>query len=422
MNSLQKILFGIAGVVVLIGIGVGIYFLFFANKPALTVGNPSVTLPGSADAGITETTPTVGVQALGVPSAGAGTLVAPRLIRITDRPVALGALALFVPGTPAPKTASSTLIASSTTAYSVDPDVKVEYIERESGNIYAFQAHGRTLTRLTNKTLPGVVEASWVNDGSLAFARFIAKTNSDEHIASYALPVNGGVGYFLEQDLEQVLVTGSSTLMTLMSGTDGSTATLSTPAGTNVRTLFNSPLSAIRVRSGGGVYVATTKASFGRDGYTFVIDPKSGTFTHALGPLTGLSAVVSPTGKFILYSYLERGKIVLSLFDMTSHTATRLPLTTLAEKCVWSGDGASIYCGVPTDMVGKLPDDWYQGVTSFTDRLWKIDLSSRVAVLLIDPKQAGDTDIDMTGLTIDRTSDVLVFTNKQDGTLWSYDL
>ncbi len=73
-------------------------------------------------------------------------------------------------------------------------------------------------------------------------------------------------------------------------------------------------------------------------------------------------------------------------------------------------------------MTGTMPDDWYQGVASFSDRLWKIDLSGRVATLVIDPKQAGNVDIDMEGLTLDRTNDVLVFTNKRDQSLYAYDL
>jgi hypothetical protein len=124
----------------------------------------------------------------------------------------------------------------------------------------------------------------------------------------------------------------------------------------------------------------------------------------------------------VVYSYLDRGKLALAVFDTTTHVATRLPLVTLPEKCAWTSDSLSLYCGVPTSMTGTMPDDWYQGTVSFSDRLWKIDLAGRVATLVIDPKQAGNTDIDMEGLTVDRTNDVLVFTNKRDESLYAYDL
>jgi hypothetical protein len=412
---MRRIILISAAVIVLLGIGVAIYFFFFANTPTLT-GSGGANLPGSGSVAGGEGTLVTTTQELGVPLPGAGTEVAPRLVRISDRPVALGAVAVYVPGqSPATTTASSTPIA----AY--EPDVRVEYVERESGNVYAYQAHGRTLTRLSNKTLPGAQEAAWLQDGSLAFVRFLEKSGQDERLNTYALPSNGEGGYFLEQNLAQVLTRASSTLVTLLSTTDGSSATASTVSGTNVRTLFSTPLSSIRMDFLGNNYLVTTKASAGNDGYAFQVVGSS--FTRLLGPLRALSTLPSPSGTSILYSYIDRGKLALAVFDMANHTATRLPLSTLPEKCAWTSDSRTIYCGVPTGNLGtNQPDDWYQGVSSFTDRLWRIDMSNRVATLVIDPKQAGDVDIDMVGLTLDRTNDVLIFNNRQDDTLYAYDL
>lgn len=408
----------VGAIVILIGIGVGIYFFFFAQKGAVT-STPGTVFPGSgADTTNTATVPQT--QELGVPVAGAGTEVAPHLIRISDRPTAVGAVAVYVPGVIATPTLKATT--TSTTAYTRDPDVRIEYIERESGNVYGFQAHGRTLTRLSNKTLPGVVEATWLPDGSQAYVRFLEKNGNEEHINTYALPANGEGGFFLEKDLSQVSVSGSSTLLTLLPSTNGSTATLSLPSGTNVRTLFASSLAALRVTLGGGTYIATTKASATTDGYAFLVDPKAGSFTRALGPLQSLTTLVSPSGNYLLYSYLERGKIALAVLDLTAHTATRLPLATLPEKCTWSSDSRSLFCGVPVSLSGTFPDDWYQGITQTTDRLWKIDLASRTATQLIDPKTAANIDIDAVGLSVDRTNDVLIFTNRRDKTFWMYDL
>ena len=73
-------------------------------------------------------------------------------------------------------------------------------------------------------------------------------------------------------------------------------------------------------------------------------------------------------------------------------------------------------------MTGNLPDDWYQGATSFTDRIWRIDLTTRLATLVVDPSQAGNVNIDAVNLTIDPNSQVLVFRNKKDSSLWAYSL
>lgn len=416
--NMRRFLFIVVGIIVLLLVGVGAYILL-APKGKIT-GQQGALLPGADNTQTDGGSRAVSTQDLGVPLAGAGTEIAPRLIRITDRPVALGSVAVYVPAQKAPAT---TTVATGTPIIAYEPDVRAEYVERETGNIYAYQAHARALTRLTNKTLPGIQEATWLGDGSQAYLRFVDGADGVEHIATYALPATGGGGYFLEQDLSQVLAKGTSTIVTLLSTTDGSSAAVSSPSGAGLRTLFTSPISALRVAFLGGNYLATTKASGKSDGYAFQVDAKSGAFTRLLGPLNSLTTLPSPLGNYILYSYLDRGRIALGVLDLSTHTATRLPLATLPEKCAWTSDSLSVYCGVPTTALGNTePDDWYQGVSSYSDRLWKIDLAGRVATLVIDPKQAGNVDIDMEGLALDRTNDVLIFTDKRTGALYAYDL
>lgn len=413
---MKRTLIYVAAGIVLLGIGVGVYLLFQGKSPTLTTG--SASLPSSESSGASGDTSQTVTQALGVAVSGAGTEIAPRLIRITDRPVVVGSKAVFIPGVRVPQTASTT----GTVAFSSDPEVRISYLERESGNVYTFTAHARTLTRISNKTLPGIQKALWTPDASLAFVQFLERAGDTENINTYALPSSGEGGYVLERNISSLLLTGSSTLVTLLSTTESSIASASSISGTNVRTLFTSPLSSIRLSSGGGTLIATTKASSKTKGYAFLVSAKDGSFTRMLGPLSGLTTLVSPSGRLVLYSYLDKGKVALAVFDTVSRTATRLPLSTLPEKCVWTSDSVSVYCGVPTNLGGNLPDDWYQGVLSTTDRIWRIDLADRVATQIIDLQTVGAGSIDAISLEIDTVSDVLVFTNRVDGTLWMYDL
>ena len=124
----------------------------------------------------------------------------------------------------------------------------------------------------------------------------------------------------------------------------------------------------------------------------------------------------------MLFSYVDRNRTYLQTIDLATRAVTALPVSTLAEKCVWAPGGRAVYCAVPTALAGNVPDDWYQGAQSFSDRLWRIDLDTRLATLVVDPGQVAEVAIDAVALSIDPSSDVLVFTNKKDGTLWVYDL
>ncbi|MDB5264975.1 MAG: hypothetical protein JWN64_546 [Parcubacteria group bacterium] len=405
---MKRILIIVASIIVLIGIGVGIWFFFFANGAATL--EPSIANPFGTSGDATVTTPDSGTAIN-----GAGEVVAPHLIKITDKPVAEGSVAIYIPEVVGSTTASSTVP-------SKPADVEVRYIDRASGNIYAYRAHERVQTRLSNKTLPGIQEASWASDGSRVFARFLERTtDGSERTDTYALQSNGEGGFFLEQNLAQASVRGTSTVLTLLPSSAGSLASLSNLDGTNTRTLFSSALSALRLGFLGTSYLATTKASSDMAGYSFSVDA-AGSFTRVLGPLNGLSTLPSPSGAYVLYSYTDRGKLYTQVLDVLNHTATPIPLSTLADKCVWRRDSRAIYCGVPTALTGKLPDEWYQGARTFNDRIWSIDLDTRVATLIVDPSELAKESIDAVALTIDSQSDVLIFTNKADSSLWMYDL
>ena len=421
---MKRLFIIIAGVVVVIGILVAGYVLFLAPDDAsLTVGNP---FSGTQNGTVAPSTdlPTEGTLS------DAGTTLAPRFVKITDGPVAHGSVAfdVMLANPSANSDAAVSLSASSSatsTANSVattTPDIEIRFIDRASGNVYSYIAHARTLARISNKTLPGIQVASWTPDGSRVYAQFLASSGGQEQINTYAMQAKGGEGYLLENGLSEAVVAGANTLFTLFPGTTGSVGTISEADGSNAHTLFSSVLSALTVRPTSGDLFATNKPSSQIDGYAFEISRSTGSFSRILGPLRGLSELPSPNGKSLLYSYTDGGVYHLRAFDIGTRASTALPVATLAEKCVWTADGLSAYCAVPTNMAGNLPDDWYQGAVTFTDRIWKIDLAERVATLVLDPKQIGKVNVDAVDLTIDPSEDVLVFTDKHTGALYAYDL
>lgn len=407
-NSRRLLLIALIALAILVVAG-GIYFFFFASKaPSVTTEDPG-NLFGTSDeaAGQGEIPP------LGEAQQQAGIEVAPNLIRITDGPVAEGVVAFAV------REAATSTEGTPTTRF----DTEIRYIERESGHIYAYRAEARTLTRITNRTLPGVMEAKWASDGSIAFARFLSESESGELVAeTFALPASEESGYFLESDLGAVVVSATSSILTLLPNANGSVATVARLDGSAPRTLFSSLLSALRLEPAGPGYVAYTKASAQTNGYGFLVGGTSGTFERVLGPLRGLTMLPSPSGDSIFYSYLSGTALRSELLATAARTATSIPLGALPEKCVWAPDEESIYCAVPRSLSGTLPDDWYQGAVSFSDRIWKIDLSGRVAILVVDPATVAQVEIDAVGLAIDPGAQVLVFTNRKDGSLWVYDL
>lgn len=387
-------------VIVLAGIGLFVYFYFFADRTGVVVAPGNVSFPM---AGQETTTSTIGgfMATTTVPIS-----ITAKLVKISAGPIVPGEVVVNIPAINA----------------SSSPEIAVKFIERQSGNVYSYSTRAGTLTRISNKTVPGIQSALWLPDASFAFVRYLSGDDFST-INTYALPSNDSGGFFLSQNLADISVSSTNVLV-LASGVNGSVASVEHTDGTHISEAFTTPLSALRVSfAGKSQYLAFTKPSSTLSGDAFLVN-SAGQFFRIAGPHNGLVALSSPSGKWMLVSYTQDTAMQMELVNTTTSDAVQLPVATIADKCVWTADESTIYCGIPINPPSgySYPDDWYQGAVHFSDRIWKIDVAGRYAQLVLDfPKETKDS-LDAEALAIDSLNTVLVFVNKNDGSLWSYQL
>jgi len=397
-------------VIVIAGLSVAGYFLFFAKSVGIAVAPPSTTtsFPSSGNA-TSGSSPSTGQTASSTSTVGTApsgaTQVAAKLVEIDKGMIVAGEVAF---DTIATSTGTTT------------KDVEVEYLNRQSGNVFSYLWNAKVSTRLSNKTIPGIEAANWLASGATAFIQYLSGTDNSA-VNTYALPASGTGGFFLPQNISGLAVSTNSILY-LASGGNGSIASVEKPNGTALTQAFTTPLSQVRVSFAGKNYVVSTKPSAVDPGYAFLV--VNGAFTPIAGPLDGIVALPSPAGTYALVSYSAAGIMKMELVNIKTHQATALPVATIADKCVWSADESAIYCGIPTDPSAAYayPDDWYQGAVHFSDKIWKIDVQGRFAQLVLDFSATASTSLDATNLAIDPAQRVLVFRNKNDGSLWGYQL
>ncbi|MHB1163247.1 MAG: hypothetical protein ACYCZZ_01840 [Minisyncoccota bacterium] len=405
---MRRTLIILAIVIVVLGLGVVAYVSFFMNSPSVVVAPAgTASLPVAAQ-GPSTTGSNVGAATTDTPTPiNSPVAVSARLVEISAGPVVQGEVVVDIPAANA----------------SSSPDVAVNYIERQSGNIFSYLTSTKALTRINNKTVPGIQSAAWLPDASAAFVRYLSGTDFST-VNTYSLAATSSAGFFLPQNLSGVAVTAAGVL-SLASGVNGSAVSLSHIDGSHTENLFTTPLTQVRASfAGKNQYLVFSKPSAALPGDAFLVS-SAGSFSRVAGPLTGLVALASPSGKWVLVSYTQNNSTMqMELVNVATGAALPLPVATIADKCVWTSDDAAIYCGIPLnpDTSHVYPDDWYQGAAHFSDRIWKIDVTGRYAQLVLDFSQTNKGALDATALAINPASTVLVFINKNDGSLWSYSL
>ncbi len=401
--TMRRILLLLAVIILLAGAGVAFYFFYVAKGPSVVVApNGPITLP---DAGNALLTPD------GTATTSTATTVSASLVRIAAGPI--------VPSVSVTDTAGVT---SSTT------DVTVRYINRQSGNLYAYTMNSGTNTRTSNKTIPGVERAAWSEDGLTAYLQYLSGTDFST-VNTYALAATGTDGFFLSQNLADISVSATNLLL-LASGTNGSVGSLTRLDGSKSSQVFTTPLTSVHAQFlGKSSYLVYTNPAATLDGYAYKVS--GGHFSTIAGPLLGLTALASHSGTWVLVSYTNNNALAMELVNTLTHETVPLPVATIAaDKCVWALDDATVYCGVPTalDQSHTYPDDWYQGAVHFSDRIWKIDVTGRFAQLVLDfSTEVGNVtsstnSLDATALAVDPQNTLLSFVNKNDGSLWAYKL
>jgi hypothetical protein len=307
----------------------------------------------------------------------------------------------------------------------------IRFVDRATGHIYDVNPVTLEKTQITNNTFPKIQEAYFKNDGSSVLLRYLQ--NDTDSIQNLSLiltaPKSTSTGEMysvssvaLQGNAGGVSV-GPNNSLVMASKDNGSIITLGFDGSKNTN-VFTSAFTDWNISwPTTSLIEITTKASASIPGYAYDLNSTSGSMTKILGPLNALTSIQSTDGKRVAYSYNLNGKSVFAYKNLSDGSGDIILPSTFADKCVWSQKSvSSIYCGTPSSIRQNEPDNWYQGITHFSDQIWKFDTVTLISLLVADPKKDFNTSVDMINPTLSPNEDYLFFINKNDLSLWALKL
>ena len=315
----------------------------------------------------------------------------------------------------------------------------LRYVDRATGNIYQTFADKIEEKQFSTTIIPKVYEAFFGNKGQSVVMRYLksdAKTIIT-FVGTLPKEVFGGdtaggneiKGTFLPENIKDLSLSSDSNNIFYMflSGNnlgDGVIGTTFNLLNVKKIQVFDSPFTEwLSSFPNNKMITFTTKPSSQIPGYMYTMDPsnKNYNFHKMLGGINGLTTLISPNGKLVLYS---NDNLSLNIYHTDTKVSDTLGVKTLAEKCVWNKTSDVVYCGVPKSIENsQYPDSWYQGEVSFGDQIWKINIKTGNTTMIADPVTInGGEDIDSTKLALDDGENYLFFVNKKDSFLWELGL
>lgn len=314
----------------------------------------------------------------------------------------------------------------------------VRFVERATGHIFDAPTDSLEINRISNTTIPKIYEAKFAEGGGAVILRYLKNNDSIESYYAKLVPdsADGGSsseekgsgnsitlqGAFLPRDIPILSASPSgSKIFYLYKTSDGSLGIIANPDGTKKNQIWGSPLSEwLSEFADESTITLETKPSSGSFGFVYLLNTKSGAVTKVLGGKIGLTALVSPDKKRALYAEAAGGALKTGIYDIGKATTAAFPFNTLPEKCVWSVKSPGlVYCAAPkTIPVAAYPDSWYQGLTSFSDDIWSVDLNTGATVEVLGDTLKKGVEMDITELKLSPDGTQLIFINKKNLSLW----
>ena len=304
----------------------------------------------------------------------------------------------------------------------------VRYFEKATGHIYDIDPLTGTAARISNTTIPNIFEVYWSPAGDKAVIRYIENNEKgvEDTVRNFSvlyLAATSTHGTFLLSTIKTIAASPKTDKIFYLAPFEneyiGITASF---ADDKQKQILSIPFGEFQASwIGERIISLVTKPSSGVEGYLYKLDPTTGAFERILKGIPGLTALWSPDSEFVLYSASGYNDLKLNIYNMKEKKTIPFNLTTLPEKCSWSPTRRGIiYCAIPSILpIGDYPDDWYQGVVSFSDRIWRINVMDGTTQII--SSDTGNT-FDFVHPFLSKNENYLFFQNKIDGTLWSLNL
>lgn len=329
-------------------------------------------------------------------------------------------------------------------AYEKNGDQFVRYVDKETGFIFDTKIKDGSTIQITNTTIPRIYEAKWAMNGTAVILRYVEDSplegirdtikTSLAYLRISDASTTDAVGKlsleFLPDNINDISISpNGKSLFYLLKTNDGVSGSIVDITTKATKEVFRNSFSEwIPELLDNGDIILTTKASSDVKGYAYRYSPRTGAFKRLVREKAGLTTYANKSGSKILYSENISQNLIFGAYDPKGFLSDEgttyeqvIPIATFPEKCVWKEDSLHVFCAALNGSFSRniLPDEWYQGVVSFSDSFWSANITTGEIKLLANPKTLIDKEFDVISPITSPNEGYFIFINKKDGTLWS---
>lgn len=296
------------------------------------------------------------------------------------------------------------------------------YTEMGTGHIFNINLTTGEEVRVSGTTVPKAYKADISVDGKFAA---VSTLNSTKDMELFLLELDTSSSPALEafsQTVSDFTINEDGELMYAETNNQGLIASSYNFKTKKINSLFTIPFREASIDWGERVsspHYIFPKATYALEG--FLYQALAGKLTRL--PLSGTAFAASGNEDIIVYNEKIQRETRAFIYDLAKGESRPLDAVVVPEKCLLPATGLNFICPFdPSDIPQEFPDVWYAGDTSFKDSIWRLDGENMIGEPLVDTLEESGREIDIVDLEISLDNNVLYFINKNDNTLWMYEL
>ena len=299
----------------------------------------------------------------------------------------------------------------------------IYYSEKGTGHIYSIDLTTGEEVRISGTTVPGVYTSSISPNGDYV-AMGIKSNTKNTPLVLGRLSSSTEEGLIMENfniSVEQFTIEDGTELLYTSPGETGQIGySYNFERGTK-KMIFELPFHEVIVQWGeqsDATHYFYPKSSYLLEGYLYQVKNKKISRLPAEG--YGFTGLVND--EIITYTKFTDLKTKNFIYNRKTNETSSVLTSFLPEKCVLGVTNNLICAYENINMPIGYPDNWYQGTLNLKDSLWLVSGNNLSVELLVDTYAESDREIDITNLNIGESEIGVYFINKNDNTLWMYEL
>jgi len=309
-------------------------------------------------------------------------------------------------------------------ATATDP-VSILYAEGGTGHIYQIDFLSGVETRISNTTIAEASFASFSPSGNHVAFRSGDRRESD-NVRVWQLDRSQGLSgqSIIANQIDEFKIINDRELIFTSRSNEGLVNNVYNLESQVTTKLFTVPFYEAKMLWGStsrATHYTHPKPSALLEGYLYSFH--NGKMSRL--PLQGYGFSATANEDMVLYNKVTGQNTVSHLYNLASGESRPLDAVVVPEKCYLPHQGLEFVCGFEaTDIPREFPDEWYKGNISFKDSIWLLNAKTMTGESLINTLTESGREVDMIDLQYypEHTSNSLYFINKNDNTLWLYEL